>query len=567
MLPLQASSIELRGPDVQQHPIGDLAARVRAHLRGEGPGGLVVLGPFGSGKTSLCAAVAAEPEPGALPVSLVPLALVGRAGTVEEGLRRTVGATRLAEAREGARVLLLDGLDEVLDPGRGGFRAFFDDLRARVGPRWLLTSRPSHVRTEADGDVDQADSLAADQVSTVLIEPLSPDVVASVLGAHPRSLALLRSVENLADLAASPLLLQIIPAALPHIEPGRPIDAWGLLDAWLRGNLRTGPDHDDALLRLEALTWDAFRASGYSPEALSFAPDALAAARLPSLLRRALMVTDLDGRVRFGHRSVFEFFLAAHIAPRLGSNQGHGPDALSGLRITDATRTFLVGRTPPMPVRIVGERALIPRGNFVAGGASSSQERPLRIQHLAEPVWVSRVPVTHADWRAFLDAHPDPRTDAWYLRHWSHDRAMPEGMEEAPIFHLWPEDADAYAQWRGARLPSADEWEKAARGIDGRRWPWGDHWRRGLAVTAELGVERPLPGRAFGAHGEAQLFSAAGGVFEYTASSWRDMPDRGRVVMGGCYTHNAHTSRLSLRLSHRLSGNLKTGLRLAWSAP
>ncbi|HMV68692.1 MAG TPA: SUMF1/EgtB/PvdO family nonheme iron enzyme, partial [Myxococcota bacterium] len=561
MLTLLSERLDLDADRVQHAPIGALEPWLHSWLRGSAAGGVVVLGSFGAGKTALCARLADHSLDGAPPCTYVPLAFLGRAGSIAAGLERAVGRSRLEEARDGRRVLLLDGLDEVPEPAQG-YDAFFRELTAQAGPRWLLTGRPSHFRTSETADPDQVDSLTCPGVTTLVIDPLPRETVREVIHELPNGRALLASVDGLEDLATSPLLLHIIHAALPYIEPGRPIEAWGLFDAWLRYALNTGPSHHEVLAELETLAWGAFRESGWSTEMMSFSPDVLANARLPAMLRRTLFVTELDGRARFGHRSVFEYLLAAHLAPRLAANQGQGPDETSGLRITDATRAFLVGRVPRMPVRFEVDRVCIPRGNFVAGGANAPDERPLRIQHLAEPFWIARLPVTHADWARYLDARPDDRQDAWYLAHWGADRRMPPGTDDLPIYNLWPEDADRYAAWRGARLPTADEWEKAARGIDGRRWPWGDHWRPGLAVTAELGLTRPMPVRALGAQGEAHLFAAVGGVFEHTSSWWRGRQDRGRVVMGGCYTHEAATARPSLRLSHQLSGNLKTGARL-----
>lgn len=562
MLSLPTARLTLTSDSISEVPDAPLYDAVQAHLT-HGTGGLVVLGSFGLGKTHLCATLAADDRERP-PRSMVPLAAVGRAGDIRAGLERAIGKTRLAEAREGRRVLLLDGFDEVSHPIGGSHQAFFHDLIAQVGPTWVLTSRPGHFRTDFHPDPDQVDSLTEDGITTLRIQPLDPQTVHEVLSGLQGGKQLLRSVEGLAELATSPLLLHIVQAALPHIEPGRPIAAWGLFDAWLRYALHTGPDHPRVLAALEAMVWEAFQANGYATETMSFEAESLARARIPASLRRTLVVTELDGRVRFGHRSVFEYLLAAHLAPRIGANQGHGPDELSGLRITYATRGFLVERVPRMRVAVDGDRVRIPRGNFVAGGDLSSDERPLRITHLDRPVWISRVPVTNRDWAAYLEARPDDRQDATYLRHWGAERTVPGGQHDAPVYHLWPEDADAYAAWRGARLPTADEWEKAVRGIDGRRWPWGDFWRPGLAVTSELGLSRPMPVRALGATGPAHVFSAAGSVFEYTASHWRGRADRGRVVMCGCFTHPRETSRASLRLSHKLSGNLKTGLRLAW---
>jgi hypothetical protein len=562
MIRLTATRVWRDGAVIREESSGDLLDVVREHLRGAGPPGLVVLGVFGSGKSHLCAMLAEEDEL----VTVVPLRDVARHRIPEEGLARILGACRLQEARDGRRTLLLDGLDEVPDP-EGGHAAFFTRLTAFAGPRWVMTSRPGHFRTDATDPVpDQVDVLGRTDLVVLRIDPLPPLFLEQVLSPLAGGRELLQSVEGLSSLATSPLLLQIVDAAVPFIEPGRPIQPWGVFDAWLRYALATGPGHEEALATLEELAWSVFRAC-HSLEVPTFAPDRVSRAALPPALKRALFVHDLDGRLRFGHRSVYEFLLATRIAPKLAANQGQGPDELSEVPITDATRVFLVGRTGPMPTRILGDRTLIPRGNFVSGGEVSADERPLRIHHLAAPMWIARAPVTNHDWARYLAANPDDRVDVHYLRHWRGDRTVPEGQEQGPVYNLWPEDADRFAAWSGARLPTGDEWEKAARGLDGRRYPWGDAWKAGRGVTAELDLARPLPVRAFGAHGDAALFSAVGGTFEYTAEAYRGRPERGRVVMGGAYTHSADVARASLRLSHKLSGNLKVGLRLAWDAP
>jgi len=587
ILPLTATALTLDGRVVEQEALGDAAHAVGDHLASAPRAGLVLLGPFGSGKSTLCARLASEGLPGLPPLTVVPLRVVARhAATgdghdLEVGLRKAVGAQRIDEAQAGERILLLDGLDEIPTTcaGAGSFQELFDQLTTLVGPRFLLTSRPGWFRTAVEHDPDQVDTLSRSHIATWVLDPLPLPSVRATIAGMPDGRRRLISVEGMLELATSPVLYQATLAALPFIEPGRPIHPWGVFDAWIRHALRTGPRHDEAIVALEELAWEAYTDADYGLEVPLLSPERVAEARLPDRLRQALLVNELTGGLRFGHRSVYEFLLASRIAPRLAANQGHGPDELSGRRLTDAMRAFIVGRTGPMGVRFDrrAERAWIPRGNFIAGGDLSLDERPLRIQHLAEPVWLCRVPVTHADWARFLADQPDDRVDAHYLQHWGPDRSPPPDMDQAPIYNLWPQDADRYAAWyadhpsepdqAGARLPTADEWEKAVRGIDGRRWPWGDHWRPAAAITGELGLTRPPAVRAFGAAGESALYGAAGGVFEYTSTWWRDREDRGREVMGGCFTHPASVSRASLRLSHRLSGTLKAGLRLAWDAP
>jgi formylglycine-generating enzyme required for sulfatase activity len=569
LLPLTATRLVLGGRTVEREPIGDVQRALVAYLSRPEGAGLVLLGAFGSGKTTLCATLATRSPPGCPPCSVAPLRVVARHADLEQGLIQAIGATRLAEARAGERVVLLDGLDEIGPAltGKTTFAEFYHEVTARVGPRWVVTGRPGWFRTEVELDADQVDTLTQTGLETWVLDPLPPRLVHETIAALPGGEILLRTVEGMREIATSPVLFQALHAALPFIEPGRPIHPWGVFDAWIRHALHTGPRHDEAVCALEELAWQAFEGAGRSLEVPLLAPTTLADHKIPDGLRRALFVNEWTGGLRFGHRSVYEYLLAARVAPALARNQGQGPDSFTGMRLSEATRAFVVGRTGPMGVEFDkgARRARIPAGNFIAGGEHGADERPLRIVHLAQPFWLARTPVTNREWSDFLAAVPDDRVDANYLVHWGVERQLPSADADAPIHHIWPDDADRYAQWAGARLPSADEWEKAVRGIDGRQWPWGDWWKP-AAVVAELGVSRPLAVRALGASGEAALFSAIGGVFEYTSSWYRNREDRGRIVMGGCYTHPASVSRASLRLSHRLSGNLKAGFRLAYDA-
>jgi len=94
--------------------------------------------------------------------------------------------------------------------------------------------------------------------------------------------------------------------------------------------------------------------------------------------------------------------------------------------------------------------------------------------------WIGRTEVTNAQYLRFVRAtgHRAPY-------HWKVGE-VPSGLESFPVVYVSWEDARAYAEWAGGRLPSELEWEKATRGADGRVFPWGNEWDSKRCRNLEL---------------------------------------------------------------------------------
>ncbi len=93
--------------------------------------------------------------------------------------------------------------------------------------------------------------------------------------------------------------------------------------------------------------------------------------------------------------------------------------------------------------------------------------------HIAS-FYIDQYPVTNSKFKEFLDAtHYHPKDDLNFLRDWK-DGNYPDGWGNKPVTWVSLEDARAYAKWAGKRLPHEWEWQYAAQGNDGRRYPWGE---------------------------------------------------------------------------------------------
>ena len=135
------------------------------------------------------------------------------------------------------------------------------------------------------------------------------------------------------------------------------------------------------------------------------------------------------------------------------------------------------------------------------------------------------------------------------------DRLIPD----LPAFGISWEDARAYCEWRGRvegvlyRLPTEAEWEKAARGVDGRFFPWGDHEDGGFCKTSESRPSRPMP-EPVGTFARTDrspygVVDMAGQVSEW-CDGWYDDEMTLRPVRGGSWARPAHYSRVCTRSGH-----------------
>ncbi len=119
------------------------------------------------------------------------------------------------------------------------------------------------------------------------------------------------------------------------------------------------------------------------------------------------------------------------------------------------------------------EMILIPAGEFLSGSnLSTNDQKPLKKVAL-DSFYVDKYEVTCKQYKKFIDATGRPAPIDWG------GREIPQGAEDYPVVNVTWYDAAAYANWAGKRLLTEAEWEKAARGTDGRRFPWGNDTNKG----------------------------------------------------------------------------------------
>lgn len=175
----------------------------------------------------------------------------------------------------------------------------------------------------------------------------------------------------------------------------------------------------------------------------------------------------------------------------------------------------------------------VPAGPFTMGSASGpADERPSHNVDLSA-FSIERTPVTNRQFAEFLKAKgpgakngfydPDDGDARIHIRggQWTAD----PGAEQLPVVEPTWYGAREYCRWAGRRLPTEAEWEKAARGTDGRRFPWGNaqpdqtraHYSAGWREFVPVG-SRPSGASPYG------LLDMAGNAWEWTSSAYKPYP-------------------------------------------
>ena len=154
---------------------------------------------------------------------------------------------------------------------------------------------------------------------------------------------------------------------------------------------------------------------------------------------------------------------------------------------------------PPAPVEEVeeapparplpGEMILIPAGEFTMGTDQRQKNRPpLEVPaHTVDlpAYFIDAYEVTFGQWIQFM-AESDYQPEGDWRSFYSF------GKEDYPVANVTWQDAKAYADWAGKRLPTEAEWEKAARGPEGHAYPWGNEWDPGNANCNEYGYRNTM---------------------------------------------------------------------------
>ena len=231
------------------------------------------------------------------------------------------------------------------------------------------------------------------------------------------------------------------------------------------------------------------------------------------------------------------------------------------------------------PNASIGLLKRIPGGYVRMGSRFHPREFPTRVMQVSE-FQIAHVPVTVSQYEAFLESEAVKEKRWWNEAGWDwsngdadgwgrKDRRVPDGWEiqskkpAHPVTGITAYEAEAYCAWLGSvknktiRLPTEVEWEYAARGDDGRPFPWGEEFDARLVNTAESGLFTTVEAAGMPADSSPfGIMDMCGNVQQWTTSIYTPLqgevlpPGPLFVARGGSFNDTALGARTSYRRAY-----------------
>lgn len=213
------------------------------------------------------------------------------------------------------------------------------------------------------------------------------------------------------------------------------------------------------------------------------------------------------------------------------------------------------------------------RGGAFAMGCTPDQDPTCSPPHYVTvaPFYLDRTPVTNAEYRDFVHATRYAAPATWA------EGSFPPGQDNWPVTGVSWAGGVAYAKSKGKRLPTEAEWEFAARGTDGRIYPWGSNFNPSLTNSLETGVGHPEPvGRHPQAASPFGVLDMSGNVWEWCEDNYKlypgsrmkseDIPPDAKVIRGGSFESDRnHVTTVTRNLDVPTSQSSRIGFRCAKS--
>ncbi len=175
-----------------------------------------------------------------------------------------------------------------------------------------------------------------------------------------------------------------------------------------------------------------------------------------------------------------------------------------------------------------GEMIKIPAGEFVRGTNNRLPDEGPQHKVTLPTFLIDKFEVTNLQYKKFLDATRRGAPDHFV------NGQIPDGKADHPVVFVTWHDAKAYCEWAGKRLPNDKEWEKAARGLDGRTFPWGEVFDINKVNSPVrwgnlnlIGDTTPV-GAFEGGKSPFGLYDVSGNVWEWTSSNYEQYPGNTR---------------------------------------